>query len=93
MIIERNPNNPTTRRLRDEPAMYGKLLLLVLWKFRDVLPAEVVILPADIHAQSEAFGGGLGNLVVDDSQGRIRLAVVDDREGERIARQEGGRAS
>lgn len=90
MIIERNPNNQTSSRLRDEQDMYAKLLTMLLWKYRDVLPSDVVITQSDIEAQIAAFNGTLGNIVVDDSQGRIRLSVVDDAEGRRLARKAGG---
>jgi hypothetical protein len=85
-VREWNPNNPTTRRMQDNQDMYAKLLACVLWKYRDVLPADVVITEADIVELS----GGLCALVVDDSKGRIRLSVVDHDEGARIAKRAGG---
>ena len=97
MIEYRNPNNATSQRLsRDANELYAKFLTMVLWKYRDVLPDDVVITADDIARQGEHFGGTLGVVVVDDSKGRkgrIRLSVVTEAEGKALSRKAGGLAS
>jgi hypothetical protein len=90
MPQEINPNNPTTRRMQDNPDMYAKLLALVLQKYRDVLPTDVVITMSDIAQISNRHRGGVGTIVVDDRSDGLHVSVVDAERAKAIARRAGG---
>ena len=81
---ELNPNHPVTSKVHDH---WHKVVAILLHKFAKQLGREVRIYPYDIEALEHS---GLANVVIEDRDGCIRLRLVDQAEGERLARKEGG---
>jgi hypothetical protein len=82
---ELNPNHPVTSRVHDH---WHKVVAILLHKFAKVLGREVRIYPADIEAMEREEGGV--NVVIEDRDGAIRLRLVTDAEGAKLARKAGG---
>lgn len=81
---ELNPNHRVTAGLHDH---WHKLLAVVLHKYRHDLPAAVVITEADVDA---FVSSGIKNIAALDRRDGLHLRLVDDAEGARLARTEGG---
>ena len=78
--MELNPNNPTTAAVRDQ---WHKLCAILILKGN---VREVEITTADVaRLEKERL-----SIVADCRGGKLVLRLVDEKEGERLARQEGG---
>lgn len=77
---ELNPNHHTTRTAHDH---WHKIAALLLMK----LGGRAVITLADIAALDR---DPKHNIVLDDRNNELTLYMVDDQEGMRLARREGG---
>jgi hypothetical protein len=84
VIRELNPNHRVTSTVHDH---WHKVVAILLHKFSKELGREVRIYPADIEALEHS---GVSNVVIEDRDGALRLRLVDDEEGKRLARKEGG---
>jgi hypothetical protein len=84
VIRELNPNHRVTSTVHDH---WHKVVAILLHKFSNELGREVWIYPTDIEALEHS---GVCNVVIEDRDGAIRLRLVDDAEGKRLARKEGG---
>ncbi len=82
--MELNPNHPVTSTVHDH---WHKVVALLLHKYAHVLGREVRIYPSDIESLERS---GVANLVIEDRDGAIRLRLVDDAEGAKLASQAGG---
>ena len=83
-----NPNHLVTRSLEGQ---WHKVLALVLQKYADVLPADVVLTYADIDAHLR-LADGLAVVAHEKADG-LHLRIVTMEEARRLARLEGGLAS
>lgn len=81
MTDEFNPNHPVTAKLRGQ---WHKLLAVVIHKY-----GEVTITSADIESLNATYPGMQG-IVVHDSADGLHIWLVDEAEGRRLARDEGG---
>lgn len=82
-MVELNPNHPVTAGLHDN---WHKLLLLVLFKYRDVLPKDVVIVREDLDKLLAEFEGrGMPTIFAHDRSDGLHLRVIDEEEGVRLA--------
>jgi hypothetical protein len=79
--MEANPNHPVTAKAREN---WHKLAALVLFKSGK---ERITITIEDIKALQAS---GKRNIVVHDTPEGLHLFLVDDAEGERLARKEGG---
>lgn len=86
-MSEINPGHPVTDALRGQ---WFKVLAVVLWKYRDTLPKDVNIGPADFDDIARAFPG-MPTVVADERDGALHLSVVSEKEGRELARKEGER--
>lgn len=78
--MELNPNNPTTTAVRDQ---WHKLCAILIFKGN---VREVEITPSDVaRLEKEKL-----SIVADCRGGNFVLRLVDEKEGERLAREEGG---
>lgn len=84
-MTEINPGHPVTDALRGQ---WFKVLAVVLWKYRAVLPSDVSISPKDFDEISAAFPD-MPTVVANEHDGALHLSVVSEEEGHRIAREEG----
>lgn len=80
---ELNPNHPVTTELREQ---YHKLLAIVMWRFgMDAL----TVTSEEIERFVADHPGGI-NVAFEPKGHTLRIRIVDDREGARLARKEGG---
>jgi hypothetical protein len=89
-VREVNPNHRTTRAMQDNADMYAKLLCCVLWKYRHLLPPDVLITAEDLAQMQQKFSGTVGTIVVNDQSDGMHLSVVDENEAKRLAKKAGG---
>jgi hypothetical protein len=82
--MEINPDNPVTQAVRDQ---WHKLLGLVIWKYGGKeLPEVPMITGADVEAFAKAFEGrGMPTILAHDRADGLRLRLIDEEEGRRIA--------
>lgn len=80
MADELNPDHPVTHGMREQ---WHKLLAILLYKYRDVLPRDVVLTSDDIRA-IEQFDPQACVVAHDKADG-LHLRVVTRREGEYLA--------
>lgn len=82
---ELNPNHHVTRAAHDH---WHKICALILRKLK---LAKVEITKADIDEfVRETESGVASNIVLDDRGGKLTVYLVDEAEGQRLARKEGG---
>lgn len=79
--MELNPDHSVTQSLRDQ---WFKLLAVVLWKYRDALPKEVVLTAQDFDGIARAFPN-MPTIVAHERADGLVLRVVDESEGRRLA--------
>lgn len=84
---ELNPNHPVTRTAHDH---WHKIVAVLLHKFSDILPNEVAITSRDLQAMTDAFPEGMPVVVLEDRDGALRVRLVSEQEGARLARKAGG---
>lgn len=84
-MVELNPHNPVTEGLRGQ---WHKLVALVLWKHRDVLPKDIVLTARDFDQIEAEFAdrGGAAVLAHEKPDG-LHLRVVDMEEARRLERE------
>ncbi len=80
---ELNPNHPVTNEMREQ---YHKLLAFAMWK---VGMTELVVTSEDLTRFVEDHPGGI-NIAVEPKGQVLKVRIVDDVEGARLARKEGG---
>lgn len=81
---ELNPNHIVTATMHDH---WYKLLAFVVLKY---LPGrEIVITTEDIHNAMSQFKG-MPCVVANDQPDGMRISVVDEKEGRRLAKKAGG---
>lgn len=83
MPNELNPNHPVTSRMRGEWHKLCGLALFILGE------REVEITSEDLDRMERAFPNG-PCVVADCRGGRLVVRLLDMKEGERLAREEGG---
>lgn len=85
MIDEYNPNHPVTRAVHDH---WHKIVAILL--SRPPYNGRTVITEKEIAQWAEKFEGHA--VVIKDSDRKLTLYMVDAKEAERLAKQEGGLA-
>lgn len=83
MIEELNPNHPVTNELREQ---YHKLLAIVMWRFG---MDRLVVTSEEIERFVTDHPGGI-NVAFEPKGHNLTIRIVDDEEGARLARREGG---
>lgn len=81
-VSERNPNHPVTQFMSTEWVKIVALLMFMEGSTKVVIPADVVT-----KFSEERDGHNIAIKFTDDG---IELYLVDQQEGERLARREGG---
>lgn len=83
MPRELNPNHPVTQELREQ---YHKLLAFCMWKFG---LRELVITSDELEKFVADHLDGI-NLAIEPKGRILKVRIVNDVEGARLARREGG---
>ena len=79
---EKNPNHPVTRTMHDQ---WHKIVAILVARSAS---GKIEISEEEIARWAEKFDGY--SVVIKDSNHKLTLWLVDEKEGERLARKEGG---
>jgi hypothetical protein len=82
-MIEHNPNHPVTRAVHDH---WHKIVAILL--SRPPYNGRTVITEEEIERWGKQYEGW--SVVIKDSDQKLTLFRVDEKEGKRLAREEGG---